>query len=55
MPTYSTAVWSSSDDVVFKLEIGVEDVSIELDFTVELVADLSPVGYGCGHFRMSLA
>lgn len=55
VPTYSTAVWSSTDDVVFKLEIRVEDVGVELDFTVELVADFPPVGCGCGHFRMSLA
>ena len=53
--TYSTAVWSSSDDVVLKLEIRVEDVGVELDFTVELVANFPPVGYGCGHFQMSLA
>ncbi len=53
--TYSTAVWSSSDDVVLKLEIRVEYIGVELDFTVELIANLPPVGYGCGHIWMSLA
>ena len=44
VPTYSTTVWSSSDDVVLKLEIRVEDGGVELRLAVEAVADALPVG-----------
>ncbi len=55
VPTYSAAVWSSTDDVVIKIEIGVENVSVELYLAVELVADFLPIGYGFGHCLQSLA
>ena len=39
MPTYSTTVRSSSDDIVLNLEVRVEDRCVELRFAVEPVAD----------------
>lgn len=56
VPTYSATVWSSADDVVIKLEIRVEDLSVELDSAVELVADFHPVSRGfIGHCSISVA
>ena len=55
MPTYCAAVRSSTDDVVIKLEVRIEDVGVELYFTVELVADFLPVGYSFGHCLQLLA
>ena len=55
VPTYSAAVWSSTDDVVIKLKIRIEDVGVELYLAVELVADLLPVGHGFGHCLQLLA
>lgn len=56
VPTYSATVWSSADDVVFKLEVRIEDVGVELRFAVVLVTDLLPVGScfrHCPHFLLA--
>jgi len=50
--TYSTTVWSSNDDVVFKLEILVKHVGVKLNFAVEAIADSVPIG---SRFRHSYA
>lgn len=50
--TYSTAVRSPHYVVLIELEILVEDVLIQLDFAVEFVANLLPVGSGLGHVQM---
>ena len=48
--TYSATVWGSTDDVVLKLEIRIEDFSVELDPAIQLIADFLPVGCGfTGH------
>lgn len=49
IPTYSTAIRRPHHMVVLELEVLVEDGLIELDFSVELVADLFPVGCWLGH------
>jgi len=43
VPTYSTTVWSTSDDVVLELEIRVEDGGVDLDSAVEAIANTLPV------------
>ena len=53
MPTYSTTVRSSSDDIVLDLQVRVEDRCVELGFAVEAVADALPIGGGLGHCRDS--
>lgn len=55
VPTYSTTVGSAGDDVVLKLEVGVEDGGVELCFAVEAVADALPVGCCFGHGHYSIA
>lgn len=55
MPTYSTTVRSSSDDIVLNLEVRVEDRCVELRFAVEPVADALPIGGWLGHCRESVA
>ena len=50
--TYSTTVWSSNNDVVFKLKVLVKYVGVQLDFAVEAIADSIPIG---GRFRHSCA
>ena len=47
--TYSAAVRSPYNVVVLKLEILVENGRVELDFAVELVAELLPVRRGLRH------
>ena len=47
--TYSAAVRSPYYVVVLELEILVEDGCVELDFTVEFVANFLPVVRGLGH------
>lgn len=49
MPTYSTAVWSSSYGIVLELQVRVEDGCVEGDFAVEATAELLPVGSRFGH------
>ena len=53
MPTYSTTVRSSSDDIVLDLQVPVEDRCVELGFAVEAVADALPVGGWLRHYRDS--
>ena len=56
MPTYSAAVWSSTDDIVIEFEIWVENFRVELNSPVELVADFHPVGSSfIGHRIASIA
>lgn len=49
VPTYSAAVWSSTDDVVLKLKVGVEYIGVELNSAVELIADSLPINSGGRH------
>lgn len=49
IPTYSTAIRRPHHMVVLELEVLVEDGLVELDFSVEFVADLFPVGCWLGH------
>ena len=53
MPTYSTTVGSSSDDIVLDLQVRVEDRCVELGLAVEAVADALPIGGWLGHCRGS--
>lgn len=53
MPTYSTTVRSSSDDIVLDLQVRVEDRCVELGLAVEAVADTLPIGGRLGHCRDS--
>lgn len=53
MPTYSTTVRSSSDDIVLDLQVRVEDRCVELGLAVEAVADALPIGGWLGHCRDS--
>lgn len=53
MPTYSTTVRSSSDDIVLDLQVRVEDRCVELGLAIEAVADALPVGGWLGHYRDS--
>ena len=46
VPTYSSTVWGSTDDIVLELKIRIEDRGVELCFAVELVTDFFPVGCG---------
>lgn len=48
--TYSAAIWSSCDRIIFELEILIEDCCVKLDSTVEQVTYAIPVGGGiCRH------
>lgn len=53
VPTYSTTVGSSSDDIVLDLQVRVEDRCVELGLAVEAVADALPIGGWLGHCRES--
>lgn len=53
VPTYSTTVRSSSDDIVLDLEVRVEDGCVELGLAVEAVADALPIGGWLGHGHYS--
>lgn len=53
VPTYSTTVGSSSDDIVLDLQVRVEDRCVELGLTVEAVTDALPIGGWLGHCRDS--
>jgi len=53
VPTYSTTVGSSSDDIVLDLQVRVEDRCVELGLAVEAVADALPIGGWLGHCRDS--
>ena len=46
--TYSTAIRSSCNGVVLKLEVLVEDVCVKLDSSVEAIAYSVPIGSGFG-------
>jgi hypothetical protein len=54
VPTYSTTVRSSSDDIVLDFQVWVEDGCVELCFAVEAVTDALPVGGWLGHCRDSI-
>jgi hypothetical protein len=54
VPTYSTTVRSSSDDIVLDLQVRVEDRCVELCLAVKAVADALPIGGGLGHCRESI-
>ena len=55
VPTYSTAVRGPRHIVVLKLEVRVKHSRVQLDFAVELVAHLFPVGGWLRHaYRPSM-
>lgn len=53
VPTYSTTVRSSSDDIVLDLQVWIKHRSVELGFAVEAVANALPVCGWLGHCRVS--